>query len=114
MDNRKESHKNPTDFDEIFSQDKNYKLVLDINHIYTNDSSMKLADIFYKKFGDRISQLHVSGYIDYHNPLFETKQMNIIKAIQDFNIPMIIESVLSVEDLEKERNYILQAISDLK
>jgi len=114
MDNRKESHKNPSDFDEIFSQNKNYKLVLDINHIYTNDSSMKLADSFYEKFGNKISQLHVSGYIDYHNPLFETRQAKILRAIQDFNAPMIIESVLSAENLERERNYILQVISDLK
>jgi sugar phosphate isomerase/epimerase len=114
MDNTKESYRQPVDFDEIFSENEKYKLALDVNHIYTNDSSMKLASIFYEKFGDRISHLHLSGHIDSHNPFFETEQINILRAIQDFNAPMIIESVLSADNLEKERNYIMRVISDLK
>lgn len=113
MDDRKESHQKTEDFDEIFSQDNNYKLVLDVNHIYSNDPSMELAKDFYTKFKDRISQIHLSGYTGYHDPIFQTKQEEIIRAVQNFNIPIIIESVLESKDLEKERNYILNAISNL-
>ena len=113
MDNRKGSHKQPEDFDGIFSQDNKYKLVLDVNHIYSNDPSMGLAKDFYSKFKDRIAQIHLSGYTGYHDPIFQTKQEEIIKAIQDFEVPIIIESVLAPEDLEKERQYILKVISGI-
>lgn len=113
MDNRKESHQKPEDFDEIFSQDSKYKMILDVNHVYSNDPLMELAKGFYAKFKDRISQIHLSGYTGYHDPLFQTKQDEIIRAIQDFNIPIIIESVLAPEDLEKERNYVLEVISKI-
>lgn len=111
MDDRKKSHQKPEDFDEIFSQANDYKMVLDVNHICTNDASMELAKGFYEKFKDRIVEIHLSGYAGYHDPLFQTNQVDIIKAIRDFKTPMIIESVLSPEDLEKERNYILSHIS---
>ena len=114
MDDRKASHQKPEELEAILSQDKRFGLILDINHIYTNDKTMKLADDFYKKFGNKISQLHVSGYTGYHDPLFQTKQTEILKAIKNLNTPMIIESVVAPEDLEKERNYILQIISDSK
>jgi len=113
MDDKKVSHQKPKDFEKIFPLSAEYRLVLDVNHIYTNDKSMKLAERFYEKFGDRISQFHVSGYTGYHDPLFKTGQTEIVKAISDFNIPMIIESVISAEDLEKERNCIIKLISGL-
>ena len=108
MDNRKNSYHKAKDFDEIFSQTNKYKLVLDVNHIYTNDASMELAKSFYQKLKDRIVEIHLSGYAGYHEPLFQTKQVNIIKAVQNIKMPIIIESLLSLEDLEKERNYILK------
>lgn len=107
MDDRKGSYDKPEDFDEIFSQANGYKLVLDVNHICTNDASMELAKGFYDKFKDRIVEIHLSGYAGYHDPLFQTKQVDIIKAIQNLKTPIIIESVLLPEDLEKERKYIL-------
>ena len=113
MGDKKLSHQKPEDFDKIFSSSDKYRLVLDVNHIYTNDKSMNLVKGFYKKFGGRISQFHVSGYTGYHDPLFKTGQVEIVKAISDFNTPMIIESVISAEDLEEERNYIIKLISEL-
>lgn len=113
MDNRKVSHQKPEDFDKIFFQPNKYGLVLDVNHIYSNDPSMELAKDFYTKFKDRISQIHLSGYTGYHDPLFRTKQEEIIRAIRDFEVPIIIESVLGPEDLEKERNYILEIVSKI-
>ena len=74
---------------------------------------MGLAKDFYSKFKDRIAQIHLSGYTGYHDPIFQTKQEEIIKAIQDFEVPIIIESVLAPEDLEKERQYILKVISGI-
>lgn len=113
MDNRKISHKTPEDFD-IFTKNSGYGLVLDVNHIYSNDPSMALAKDFYNKFGDKITQIHLSGYVDYHDPLFRTMQKEIISSIQNFETPLIIESVLSTEkELNKERDYILNVISEL-
>ena len=107
MDNRSDLFKNPQDFKELFSKNKGHKLIVDLNHIYANDRSMKLAGDFYKELGDRINEIHLSGCLTGHQPLFETKQLEILEAMRDFNTPIIIESILQPQDLIKEKNYIL-------
>jgi len=113
MDNRKESYRRPEDFEKLLSRNEKFRAVLDVNHIYTNDPSMKLAGLFYEKIGDKIAQIHLSGYAQLHDPLFQTKQKKIIESIQDFTVPIIIESTLESKDLENERDYILEVISGL-
>jgi endonuclease IV len=110
MDNRKSLFQTPENIKRIVDENDNFKVVLDVNHIYTNDPTMKLASRFYEELGNKIVQIHLSGYKEFHDPLYMTKQTGIIAAIKDLTVPLIIESVISPDEIEKERNYILEAI----
>ncbi len=110
MDNRKQSYKSVAEMKNIFLKNENYKFILDVNHCYSNDRSMNLAKEFYEKLGGKISQVHLSGFKELHDPLFETKQLEIIRAIQNLSVPIIIESLLTSETIKKEKDYILQNI----
>lgn len=110
MDSDKNVFKSVEDFKNIIKE-TNLNITLDLNHIYTIDKSMKLADSFHKKFKNRITQYHISAYSknQKHDSLFIKKQLSIIKALKFKEIPIIIES--SLEDiflLKKEYDYILK------
>lgn len=113
MDNRKASYKTPDEFVELLAQNPQFGFVLDVNHIYSNDPSMQLATDFYEKLGDRVTEIHLSGYTGYHEPISETRQLEIMRAIRGYDVPIIVESVLSPEDIEKERDYILRTANEL-
>ena len=82
-------------------------MVLDLNHCYTNDPSMRLAKEMTDEFGTRISQIHLSGFETDHDLLFKTKQTEIMDAIVDKNLPIIIESICeTVEDVKAEFKYV--------
>lgn len=88
------------------------KMVLDLNHCYTVDPSMNLAREFYENFKDRISEIHLSGFETFHDPLYKTEQLEIIQAIPDKNLPIIIEAGQnSVEDIKNEFNYIIKNLN---
>ena len=111
MDNRKTAYQTPKEFEPVFAEHPGWSLVLDVNHIYSNDVSMGLAVEFYKKFGPRITQVHLSGYAGCHEPLFQTLQPQIIWAIQNLDVPIIVESVFEHPDeLLRERDYILKVL----
>ena len=114
MDNRKDSHRSAEDLAKVLSLDDKFRFVLDVNHAYTNDKTMKLASELYKRAGHRLSEIHLSGYSTYHEPLHATRQLQIIHAIRDFETPIIIESVLSPETLGAELQYIFQTIEWLR
>lgn len=114
MDNRKASHQFPDEFVGILTKYPQPGFVLDVNHVFSNDPSMKLAAEFYEKLGERITQIHLSGYTGYHAALFETRQAEIIQAIQNFKTPIIIESVISPENIRKEIDYILETTGQLR
>lgn len=106
MDQRKESGKDVADMKKVF-EELNAKMVLDLNHCYVNDSSMELAQDFVEEFKDRIVEIHLSGFETLHEPLFKTKQKEILGAIYDKNIPIIIESGCeTVDDVKKEYEYV--------
>lgn len=106
MDKNKNFGANVDDLNRVFGA-IDARMVLDLNHCYTLDPSMRLARDFYKQFKDRITHLHISGYREDHVPLFETKQDGIISAIPDRTLPMIIEGVFSKQkEMQKEFNYI--------
>ena len=110
MDNRKKSCKSVDDIESVMLRNNDFKFILDLNHCYTNDSSMKLALEFYERLGNRISQIHLSGFRELHDPLFETEQLEIIRSIQSFDVPIIVESLVNPETIVLERDYILQNI----
>ncbi|NTV41543.1 MAG: hypothetical protein HGA61_04725 [Candidatus Moranbacteria bacterium] len=83
------------------------KMVLNINHCYTNDPSLLLAKQMTDEFGEKISQIHLSGFETGHESLFKTQQTEIMDAITNKNLPIIIESVCeTVEDVESEFRYV--------
>ena len=87
---------------------KNFKMVLDLNHCYTHDPTMKLAADIYKEFKNIINHYHLSGIGETdHDPLYRSQGRKIIDAIPDFNLPIIIECKLKdLEDSRKEAEYV--------
>ena len=89
-------------------------VVLDLNHCFTHDPTMKLADKFYEVLGGRIKEIHLSGYKDNtdeerHVPLYLTGQLEILKKVK--NLPIIGEpSGGTKESLEKEFAFLKQML----
>ncbi|MFA4941524.1 MAG: hypothetical protein WC582_02930 [Patescibacteria group bacterium] len=96
---------------EIFSG-KNFKMVLDLNHCYTQDSTMELSADIYKEFKNIIKHYHLSGIGESdHDPLYRSQGRKIIDAIPDLNLPIIIECKLkNLEDARKEGEYVKKQI----
>ena len=110
MDHNKEAGRTAESLQEIFRQ-IDAKMVLDVNHCFTNDPSMQVAKELYSAFRERIVEIHVSGYETSHDPLFSTKQDGIIAAIPDYELPIIIESGTHHEqDIRSEYEYIRQRL----
>ena len=114
MDDRKGSFKGADDLREFFKKRQNWKLVLDLGHCKTNDKTMALARDLIKEFEDRIAEIHLSGYKNFHEPLFKTEQVEIIECCNSLNSPIIIESTFERSDdadvIVKEFKYILERI----
>ena len=107
MDHRKSMGRTIDDIEKILNFNQNFKLVLDLNHCYCNDKTMGLAQDFYQKFKDKIVQIHLSGFIELHDPLYRSQQKEILDAVPDKNLPIIIESTLNdVSELKLEYEYI--------
>lgn len=106
MDWQKEIGKYVDSMKDIFEK-ADAPMVLDLNHCYTNDPTMNLAKDMVENFGERIFEIHLSGFEKSHDPLFQTQQIEILEAIPDKDLPVIIESECdSVEDAKKEFEYV--------
>jgi hypothetical protein len=105
-DNRKKSGQTPGDLIKVFEQYPDFKLVLDVNHVYTNDPTMKLASDFYSQLGPKLVQVHLSGFAGLHEPLYKTKQVEMFEAIQNLDVPIIVEGLLTEEGVKREKTYI--------
>lgn len=110
MDWRKTSYKNVEDLQPIFITYPSFKFVLDLNHVFTNDRTMKLADQLHAAFGDRLAHYHLSGFAELHDPLFQTRQIQIIASIHRGDAPIIVESDLMPEEIDSERQFILNSL----
>jgi len=87
-------------------------MVLDLNHCYTNDPSMQLATDIVQNFAGRIKEIHLSGFETLHEPLFKTKQQEILNAIPDKRLPIIIESGLeTAQEAQQEFEYVRAFLS---
>lgn len=86
----------------LFDKYPQFNMVLDINHCYTNDKTLKLADDMINAFSDRIKEIHISGFRELHEPIIETKQTFFLDYLK-LPVPVIIESVFDkIDDVEKE------------
>ncbi|MBI4281689.1 hypothetical protein HY625_02575 [Candidatus Uhrbacteria bacterium] len=107
QDNRKTGYKLPEDFNALFERYPKFSFVLDLNHAFTNDQSMKLAQEFYERWGNRLVEIQVSGYREAHSPLFETGQKEIVEAVRG-NARIIIESLIHSKDTTREFLYVTE------
>lgn len=111
MDWRKEVGKYVESLQDIFSK-FDTPMVLDVNHCMTNDPSLHLIEDMFEAFGERIREIHLSGFEMSHEPLFQTRQDELVRAIGGRNIPIIIESrCASADDLRVELDYVKDILS---
>ena len=90
-------------------------MVLDLGHCKSNDKSLANAREMIEKFRDRIMEIHLSGYVIFHEPLHRTHQDDIIELCRELpDVPIIIESTFeendTAEDVYNEINYILERL----
>jgi hypothetical protein len=106
MDWRKDFGKYVESLEDIFMK-FDVPMVLDVNHCYTNDPSMRLAYEMVDTLGRRIREIHVSGFEQFHEPIHRTQQTEILEAIPNRNIPIIIESGCDgIEEAKNELAYV--------
>lgn len=97
MDKRKKFGTHPQHFLQLI---KNYSFgfVLDLQHSYENDSTMKFAREFVSIFGNRLKAIHVSGCTksERHFPVYIADNRDAIAQILELsiNVPKILEGVL--------------------
>jgi hypothetical protein len=108
MDRQKPFGKTPDDLLKLFKANPNFRFVLDVNHIKSNDPAMRAMDEFYATLGDKLVEYHISGLgEDYpHLPLFQTKEKDILSAVRDLTKPIICESRLLISEIKQEKEYI--------
>lgn len=103
---RKGFGKTVEDIAKVFEQ-VDVGFVLDVNHCFSNDKTMKLAVEFATRFSGRLREVHLSGFTEYHEPISATRQEEILMAVPDANCPIIIESVcLDEEEVRQELSYV--------
>lgn len=106
LDKRKFFGKNVKDLKKVF-QVFDCRFVLDINHCFSIDPTMRLAEDLISEFKNRLCGVHISGHKKYHDLLYETRQIEIMKAVAGLNVPMVIESrCAGEEEAKKEYEYI--------
>lgn len=112
MDWRKDFGQTAEDLERVFAQLPDAGWTFDVNHVKTNDPSMKLADELYKNLSPHLRQYHLSGFGGEdlpHTLLADTRQDDIIAKVTDLSKPIILES-LGPEDIgrfREELDYVL-------
>lgn len=111
MDQRKTTGKNVEQIkDFIFGT--GFQVLIDLNHCLVNDPTLQLAQNFWDEFKEKVCGFHISGYEFLHEPLFQTKQDELISFVKNKDRPIIIESpIQSFAQAEKEYNYIKEIIN---
>jgi hypothetical protein len=112
MDWQKDFGQTPTDLSRVFSELPDAGWTYDVNHVLTNDPSLKLANELYESFAPRLRQYHLSGFGGENLPhtlLADTRQDKIIGLVKDLSRPIILESIGSVnlERYQEELDYVL-------
>ncbi len=110
MDQNKKTHRTIEDMERLLNEHPSFNMVLDVNHAFVNDNSYELGWAMAKRFKDRIKEVHLSGFKTLHDPVFETKQTELIRTISELDVPIIVESDISSETIQRERDYIIENI----
>lgn len=114
MDARKDDFKDVYSLKNFFINHPSWSLVLDVGHCNDNDKTMVLAEDIISELKDKIKEIHLSGYLVFHDPLYRTKQTEIIDYCKKLEVPIIIESTFDVSDgiegVKKEFDYIVDSL----
>jgi hypothetical protein len=111
MDNRKSCFKSDDDMAAFLDANGQWGMVLDVNHAYSNDPSTDLAARMVDRFSSRIKQIHLSGYAQFHEPLYETQQREIFDECRRLDVPIVIESTFDdPADVRLEMEYVLKTL----
>jgi endonuclease IV len=91
-------------------------MVLDVNHIFSNDRSMESFENYTDEFGEHIAEFHVSGFDKekLHIPLHSVDQKNlaaVLPFVRQHGAPIIIESAFEKEDGESDFRGELEFVS---
>lgn len=117
MDERKFFGKTVGDLEKAFSLAPKAKWVCDVNHLYTLDKTIRLAEEFHQAFAHKLCHYHLSGYggPQLHDLLYLTREDIILEGIKNFSAPIIHEG-RALRDgkasLVKENEYILARLNN--
>lgn len=113
MDRFKPFGKSPEDMRRIKNEYPTARWTFDINHVFTNDATLRHIPDFYAQLGNP-GHYHISGFQDEslpHTTLHTTRQDEIIHAVAT-NSPVIIES-LGIKDIHlfrREYDYVAKRL----
>ncbi|HEC67076.1 MAG TPA: hypothetical protein ENI23_17505 [bacterium] len=114
MDNKKDFGNRVKDMITVFEKSPQAKWVCDVNHIYTNDPTLKSAAAWHSEFKDRLRYYHLSAFGGFHSLFIDTHEDEIVEGILDPNKPIIHEGFNmpeQIEKLQREKEYILKLMS---
>ncbi len=97
----------------------NFNFMLDVQHAYDHDSSMKYTEELFNTFKDKIKQLHISGETptSIHELAYKSDNKKVIieftkKILKIKNIPIIIEGQYKSEtELKNEIDFLKKELS---
>ena len=109
MDTRKNSGTVLKDF-YLLKRNYNFGFVLDVEHAYQHDNTMKLAGEFFDVMGKRLNHLHVSGESESrsHCPVYCSDNKNEIAKVLRKDFPIILEGSLGKdypEEIPRELDF---------
>lgn len=111
----KDSHDTVLDLWDLFMK-TNLGFVLDLKRCFLIDPSMKLAQDLVCEFSKRIREVHVSGSVNGHDPLYRTRQLEILSAIRTIKrkVPIIIKSACAgAMEAKKEFDFVRAYLDEL-
>ncbi|PJE51002.1 MAG: hypothetical protein COV29_01855 [Candidatus Yanofskybacteria bacterium CG10_big_fil_rev_8_21_14_0_10_36_16] len=117
MDKRKKDRRYPQELLPLMLCLSNAGFVFDINHALSIDRvnlwMRYINENAGSTFGERLRHVHLSGYQGYHDPLFKTGQRNLVEEVAKLShVPIIIESVVGLNEIEREFQYVLDVLAE--
>jgi len=106
MDKRKEVGISPVYF-QAQRDDYGFGFVLDLQHVYEHDMTMRYAEKLIDAMGDNLSHMHVSGQKNKkrHYPTFFSGNVRAIAKILErgIEVPKILEGIITGQDMDTVR-----------
>lgn len=116
MDRRKDVGQTAADLTPIMNELPAARFCLDVAHAEQIDPTMDEARRLLERFGERLIQVHVSrlGSASEHLPLDDEMKVKIgrIASRISNDIPLIIESVVEQEGIEREIAHVAEAFGE--